>query len=319
MADNADILMNRFTLIGETVRHVPDRLLWRLGGYSYHDGLRVNGYHDGGTFIDFRRKNDEKAALWATNIRPVSEIRGETESKAVPNGAPYTQWAEEGYFHNVKVRTPEVLEQIKGGLLPNDYDILDYTYTAHFAETLSWEESKELGFREAISNTFSVEVGGDAYGGKVSNETTAEFESTQNQSSSKSDAEEQGDEESFSVRIGPGEERRISAKRQVGPMKYVITGWGDLEHGISIGKHWDGKWQGHRGKKLYPRSAHWDSFADFLSVIKGGGPRNLDLAQWFKDHPAPKWLIAQLEKPLNQPFRQDIPYDDVGQVELVYR
>ena len=109
MADIADILMGRFTLIGEAVRHVPDRLLWRMGGYSYHDGLRVNGYHDGGTFIDFRRKNDEKAALWATNIRAVPEIRGETESEAVPNGNPYTQWAEEGYFHNVKVRTPEVL------------------------------------------------------------------------------------------------------------------------------------------------------------------------------------------------------------------
>ena len=93
---------------------------------------------------------------------------------------------------------------------------------------------------------------------------TTEFESTQNMGSSKSDAEEQGDEESFSIRIGPGEERRISAKRQVGPMKYVITGWGDLEHGIIIGKHWDGKWQGHRGKRTYPRHAEWASFADFL-------------------------------------------------------
>ena len=318
MADIADILMRRATLIGEAVKRVPDRLLWRWVDYSESHGLKVNGYHDGGQRIDFRRKNDEQAALYLTSIRPVADIRGETESEAVPNGEPFTQWAEEGYFRNVKERTPDIQDQIIRGLLPNDYDLLDYTYTAHFSETLSWEESKELGFREAISNTFSVEVGGDVYGGKVSNETTAEFEATQNQSSTKSDAEEQGDEESFSIRIGPGEERRISAKRQVGPMKYVITGWGDLEHGIIIGKHWDGKWQGHRGKRLYPRHAEWASFADFLAVIKGSGPRDLALAQWFRDHPAPKWLIDQLEKPLDQPFRQDVPYDDVGQVELVY-
>ena len=68
-----------------------------------------------------------------------------------------------------------------------------------------------MGFREAISSTFSVEVGGDVYGGKVGSELTTEFESTQNMGSTESDAEEQGDEESFSIRVGPGEERRISA------------------------------------------------------------------------------------------------------------
>ena len=318
MADMADILMPRSTLIGETVKRVPDRLLYRWGDYSESHGLRVGGYHDGGQFIDFRRPNDEQAALWLTSIRPVPEIRGETESEAVPNGAPYTQWAEEGFFRNDRVRPPEIEEKILKGLLPNDYDLLDYSYTAHFSETLSWEESKELGFREAISNTFSIEIGGDAYGGKVGNETTAEFESTQTSSSTESDAQEQGDEETFSFRIGPGEERRLSAKRQVGPMKYVITGWGDLEHGIQIGKHWDHKWQGHRGKRTYPRHAEWASFADFLTVIKGAGARDLDLAQWFRDHPAPRWLITALEKPLDQPFRQDVPFDDVGQVEVVY-
>ena len=90
-------------------------------------------------------------------------------------------------------------------------------------------------------------------------------------------------------------------------MKYVITGWGDLEHGIIIGKHWDGKWQGHRGKRTYPRHAEWASFADFLMVIKGKGARDMALAQWFKDHPAPKWLIDQLEKPLDHLSARTFP------------
>ena len=41
-------------------------------------------------------RTTRQAALWATNIRPVPDIQGETESEAVPNGDAYTQWAEEG-------------------------------------------------------------------------------------------------------------------------------------------------------------------------------------------------------------------------------
>ena len=145
MADTADILLTRFSLIGQVVSPVPGRLLWRWDEYKASQGLDVEGYHDGGQFIDFRRKNDEQAALWATNVRPVPDIQGETESEAVPNGDAYTQWAEEGLFRNELTRSPAKIQQIKDGLLPNDEDILDYTYTAHFSETLSWEESKELG------------------------------------------------------------------------------------------------------------------------------------------------------------------------------
>ena len=170
-------------------------------------------------------------------------------------------------------RTEDIEKQIADGLLPNDGDYLDYNYTAHFAETLSWEQSKSLGFREAISNTFSVEVGGDAYGGKVGNETTAEFESTQESSSSKSDAEEQGDEQSFAIRIPPETIRKVKGKRQIGPMKYVIEGWGDLEHGVTVGKHWGGNWNGRRGKggKRWPRHASWDSFAGLHARNQGAG------------------------------------------------
>ena len=40
--------------------------------------------------------------------------------------------------------------------------------------------------------------------------------------------------------------------------------------------------------------------------------------EWFKNHPIDSRLLARLERPLDQPFRQDVPYDDVGKVELVY-
>ena len=63
---------------------------------------------------------------------------------------------------------------------------------------------------------------------------------------------------------------------------------------------------------------HGTALRDFMLVIKGQGSRDMDLAAWFKAHPAPAWLIRALETPLNQPFRQDVPYDDVGQTELVY-
>ena len=321
MADTADILKARFTFIGEVIASVPDRLVWRWDNYRHNEGLRVNGYHDGGKSIDFRRPGDEKAALYAGNIRPVDDIQNEVESRAVPTGDPYTQWAEEGRFENSTVRTQEILDQIAKGLLPNDFDFLDYVYTAHFSETLSWEESKELGFRQAISSTFGVEVGGDVYGGKASASVTAEVESTQGISETKGDEEEQGDEESFSIRVPSDTVRIIQAKRTIGPMKYVITGWGDLEHSITIGKHWDGNWNGHRGKggRKYKRHAHWDSFADFLMVIKGRGARDMDLWDWFRQHPVSASAINSLARPLDQPFRQDVPYDNVGQTELVYK
>ena len=319
MSDIADILMPRFEGIAEAMDDVPSRLLWRWDDYKASRGLDVAGYHDGGKIIDFRRPGDPKAAAWAENVRPVQDIQDEVESKAVPTGEPYTQWAEQGTFRNNVVRTPLIIEQIAAGLLPNDFDFLDFTYVAHFSETLSWEESKELGFREAVSTTFGVEVGGDVYGGKASASATAEFESSQSESQTKGDEEEQGDEESFSIRVPYDTVREVQGKRSIGPMKYIITGWGDLEHGITIGKHWDGKWNGHRGKKrTYKRHAHWDSFADFLKVIKGDGARDMDLADWFRQHPAPAALIRRLERPLNQPFRQDVPYDNVGITEVIY-
>lgn len=319
MPDNADILMARAEGIAEAMDNVDSRRLWRWDDYSASQGLAVAGYHDGGQLIDYRRPGDAQAALWLGQVRAVDDIQDELESKAVPTGEPYVQWAEQGTFRNHTVRTKEILDQIAQGLLPNDFDFLDFTYTAHFAETLSWEESKELGFREAISTTFGVEVGGDVYGGKASASATAEVESTQNMGQTSGDEEEQGDEESFSLRVPSDTVRKVQGKRTIGPMKYVITGWGDLEHSITIGKHWDGKWNGHRGKKrTYKRHAHWDSFADFLRVIKGNGSRDMDLADWFRQHPAPAALIRRLEAPLNQPFRQDVPYDNVGITELTY-
>ena len=81
MPDTADILKERFTLIGEAVSPVSDKLLWRWGKYHHGEGLKVGGYHDGGQFIDFRRWKDGKAAAWATNVRPVDDIKGQGRIK----------------------------------------------------------------------------------------------------------------------------------------------------------------------------------------------------------------------------------------------
>ena len=276
MPDVMDILRERASLIGEAVSSYTDdpNWVWGWSGGQYQisrDGLLGGNEYSRPTELWYWRPGGGRNAVYLDLVRPMPDVKGLTESTAVPLGEGYVQWAEEGSYKNPNARTPDVERQIREGLLPNDFDFLDYTFTAHFAATQSWEESKEIGFREAISNTFSVEIGGDVYGGKVGNQTTAEFESTQTSGSSEGGDEEAGDEESFSIRIAPGQERRITAKRTVLPMKYIITGWGDLEHAVHIGQRpGHNRWASRKGKggRIFHKSLHWDSFADFLKVVK---------------------------------------------------
>ena len=184
MPDIADILMARAKGIAEAMDNVDSRRLWRWDDYSASQGLIVAGYHDGGQYIDYRRPGDQPRPHcgWGRS-GPSMTFRTKWSRRQYRPASPIRSGRSKGRFEMTRCRTYRRYPRtalIKDGLLPNDFDFLDFAYTAHFAETLSWEESKELGFREAVSTTFGVEVGGDVYGGKASASATAEFESTQN-------------------------------------------------------------------------------------------------------------------------------------------
>ena len=191
--------------------------------------------------------------------------------------------------------------------MPSNYggtSSLGWSYTGEFEKTTSKEESFEKSFDQSIETYY--EQGGDAAGFKAGIKITLGFH--QSDSGSSSEAERVSRSFSFHGETAPGEAERITAWRKVSRMKSEIVGTGDYEHSIKIGKHWHGKWQG--------RTHSWDSFADFLRVIKGEAPTSYDLAEEFRRSRVPSRILRRLEAPLNLPYRQPLEFDHATSIDL---
>ena len=64
-----------------------------------------------------------------------------------------------------------------------------------------------------------------------------------------------------------------------------VTSNAQFSHQLHVGQHdhrWNHGWRGHHGRNHF----QWDSWEEFVDVIKGEAPSNLDLATSFMRHPA---------------------------------
>ena len=278
-----DLLMERAELIAiACTPHLGDKPEW-WGGYKQSEGLKVVQWDD--TRIDYRRKKVGSATLMLTNI----QSKGLTDIKE-----------SEPVELSSKVVDAASIESLNADGVSERH----WEYSGTFDKTVTKRHAFETSFDQTITSTTTV--GGEAASFKQELEVALGFSQTT------SDEEEKAEQESrtflFAGDTPAGVNERATAWRKVSKVKSIVTGNGDYEHSIKIGKHWHGSWQGD--------NAYFETFADFLRTIKGEAPSNWPLSKEFAKQPAPSWLIRKLSAPLDLPYRQPLEFDQATTVKL---
>ena len=317
MTDIADMLMRRARLMGHALAAVPGSELYGWGGHDWQEALYVRGYEQGGAWLDFRRQENWKGCIILDNVHP-NDLVDRKFSDPIPTGSAMRIDAISQIVTNDYTLSEEERQLREAG--STDIGVIVKSYQADFsAHTLKTkEESFKAGFKQALKETISV--GGEASFAKSETEISTEF----SQELGKRDTEESGTQVSrtsgHTFKVQPETTVKVWATREVQPKKVIVTAAGDIEHGCWAGKRGRKNSRDHWEKKggEYTRHQHWDSFASFLRVIRGEGNRDEALWDWFHQHPAPAWLVAELQKPLNNPFVLEVPYDAVTDEQLHY-
>ena len=302
MTDMGDTLYRRLQLVGYCAGHMPGGLVWRWQGYNHDHKLRLESLSNGGANLDFRRDNDPKAALFAQNIRPIGKLR-DAKQELIPLGPPET-------VDGVRIDVENW-----GGLTP-----LDLPYNGGFDRGSRREDVEFKNFTESLEVSFKATQGGEAALLKFEEEIKVGFSATQGDEKHDETSSGQRKDAGASPEAAPGCDIKFWMTRMTQKMMVRRTGIGQVTHSLDVGKHWDGRWNRHKGK--WKRHAHWDTFEDFVEVVKGAGRRDHDGAEHFRAHPMPHWVIAGLEEPLDLPFVDESPPFDgwtnlVGHKELI--
>lgn len=182
---------------------------------------------------------------------------------------------------------------------------LSVRYNASFSETTSESERFLAGLDICVRTWFgSGEQQPVSAGVELTATARAEFEKTRGTEISVTRELED------TIEVGD-EKIKAFGTRQMSKMRRTATGTGSLEHKIFIGSfsYWAG---------AIPRwdwSYEWESFADFLSVIKGEGYG--DLSDEVRNKPAPSNEIEYLQNPLGEPVEVVYDYDSVTDAKMV--
>ena len=264
--------------------------LWRWDKFNKKEGLRVAGYRDGGTNLDYRRNSDEKAALLLSNIRPLSALHNRKD-ELIPVGSPKT-------IDGVTIECFNF-----NGIAP-----LPITYEGGFGKLRGVDEASSYGFTQSIELSFKFQQGGETSFYKFEQEIKLGFESRQDFSTTERNEATESRTAGINPECPPAYDIKFWMSRTSQPMKIRITGVGDVEHGVALGKHWDGKWNAKRGEnnKRYKRHVSWDTFALFMEVIKGDGARDQDLWEHFREKSRTEMAHQKIRASTGYRFRSHI-------------
>ena len=246
-----ELLKPRTILILHAIAKFQNSPEW-WGKYDKDESLWTGDWSD--TKVDYRRPDHKSATVMLTNVQP-TKIKDSKESDPVELDS-----------RIIDAASIEVLN--KTGQSPRAW-----RYSGEFEKLVTKAESFELGFEQSLETTYTA--GNDASMNKLEIKASLGFSQTTTTDESTAERESRVFEFSGETPIGVNE--KITAWRRVSKLQSVITGFGDYEHSIRIGKHWHGSWQG--------GSHSWDTFADFLRVLRGEAPTSYDLANEFRKNP----------------------------------
>ena len=197
---------------------------------------------------------------------------------------------------------------------------LSLPYNGGFDKGTRREDVEFKNFTESLETSFKATQGGEAAQFKFEQEIKAGFSATHGDEKHEEKSEGQRKDAGAAPEAASGCDIKFWMTRTVQKMKVRRTGICQVTHSITAGKYWHGNFSSKKGG--YKRHVYWDTFEDFLNVIKGSGRRDHDGYDHFKKHPMPSWVIGELEKPLDMPFVDESPPFDgwtnlVGHKDLV--
>ena len=279
-----EILYDRANLIAHACApHIGNKPQW-WGGYKRKEALNCVRWTD--SEVDYRRSAAKSACIHFTNVQG-QNLKNVQESEPVELDSEIIDAAAIRIYNSL-------------GESPQPWG----PYVGEFERTKSKEDSFENTFTQAIEVFY--EQGGEAAGYKAGIKLSLGF--SQSLSGTEGQSDRVSRSFSFNGTTPIGLDERITAWRRVARVRSTITGEGDYEHKIKIGKHWHGRWLGGNNS--------WDSFSDFMRCLKGDAPTTYDLANAFRDSPPPNWLITALENPLDKPYTQTMDFEDATAVDL---
>lgn len=286
MAYLPDALEERGRLIGEALAGSP---VYRWGDYSRAEDL--HGWQESEEMVGYTRAGDGNARLHLFNVTPVG-VRGLTESDPV-------------------VLDSKVIDALDAKLynLAGISRDLEQDYTADFGETESKEDSFKSGLTVALKTAFTF--GGEAASFK--NETSLEVSTTNEWGKVTIRGNTVDRTVSYHLVCPPGYDMRFWATRAVEKQLVVVTGWGDLEHSIDVGKR---SRSSRHGWTWGREKGYWTTFADFLMTVRGEAPSSWNYADWFRANPVRPELMAELEEPARIPFTLRLEFDHVTTTRL---
>ena len=301
--DIADHLKNRMEIVAEivgSVRGRGDPFVWRWDDFKRDEGIKVESFKDAGAQVLYQRNGDGYGRILASNITPYGEIKGRKDADILLG--------------------EKLIDSLTADALNFDGVVaVPINYDGTFRKLKGLEEAFDYGLTESVSLALGYQYGSEAAQNKFTAELTIGFESRQDWHHQESSEDEQARSAGISPESPPRWDIRYKLDRYGQSKKLKSSGLCQVDHGIKIGKMKHGHWKGNDGEhgKTWPRWAEWDSFyEEFLPVIRGDGRRDLDLAMWFREHPASPKLIAELEKPLQIPWEHTTePFD--GATRLV--
>ena len=308
--DIADLLIERFALVGEAFSVAKDPPCRGWDGYRHAKGLGVTGFYRGENIIYSRPDRGEREVVELLNIRPLDELR-DPETTIVPVGDKET-------ISGAKIRVENY-----NGLTP-----LTEKYESKRTVGTRREDVEFKNFTESVEIMLKAVQGSDTANFKFEQQFTIGASATHGDETHEEKSNEKGTVTGADPTAAPGTDARYWRTWTAQRSMVVHTGTGDIDCSVGIGTKRRGKhgrriskWEAHKGK--HKRHAYFPSFwLHLVPMLKGEGARDHDCYRWFHEHPAPDWLIEQVTAPIDLPFRNESkPFDDfseiVGHKELI--
>ena len=246
------------------VGHILRDRVFRMTGFSASEPLtvEVDQQDDGSMRIRFRRESDGHGVIEFQNVQAssVSAIHFGEETLQNP----------ETLGSNV-----EVVDNRKG-VAEIPVSFRDLFSKSHGKEHT---DEKSAGTSVSVEVTASQSIEGVAgFEEKVSAEAHAEI--SQSDTETEDTTSEFEGEEGTTVPVG--KRVRITETRTRADVVQDVTGHGDFTFSLQVGKHSGGKFVGGHNRGW----AKWDSWQQFVDVVKREAPDNWGLAKSFKEHHA---------------------------------
>ena len=257
------------------IGHILQNRVPRFAGFKGEEKLVAREYPVGGglMLIQFYRESDIGAVIEFGNVSPA--------------GTGNTRYGPETILKAEDLGASSVTVDNRTG-----YKEIEVNFRDLFAKTDSKEKTASGGTSSKLTIEAEESIAGfGSIKESLEEEVHAEFAETEG---SETTNEREGEEATI---VPVGKRVKITETRQRADTELEATSNANFTFNLHVGQHdhrWNHGWRGKHGRNHF----EWNSWDDFVDVIKGDAPSNLDLAMSFARHPANHadfWVLDGLD------------------------